>query len=75
MKTICLLTFIILLAGCSPSAKERNDFTVLPEGLSDCKIYSISNGIGEITVVRCPNSSTTAYKGGKYSRTSVTIEK
>lgn len=74
MKKIIPLIAVVLLAACSPNGHERNDYTVLPNGLKDCKFYRVSNGIEEITVVRCPNSSTTVYSGGKQSQTTVTVE-
>ena len=73
LKIIVLFT-TVMLAACSPNGHERNDYTVLPDGLKDCKFYRVSNGIGAITVVRCPNSSTTVHSGGKQSQTTVTVE-
>lgn len=74
MKIVYYIIAMLMLAGCSPDGRERTGFTVMPEGLKDCKIYYISDGIAGITVVRCPNSSTTAYQGGKNSKTTVTVD-
>jgi hypothetical protein len=71
-----ILVFAVMLSGCAPSAEERTaNFTVIPDGLKDCKIYRISDGGENITVVRCPNSSTTSsYRIGKTKKTVTTID-
>jgi hypothetical protein len=69
-----ILVFAVMLSGCAPSAEERTaNFTVMPEGLKDCKVYRISDGSENITVVRCPNSSTTS-RIGKTKKTVTTID-
>lgn len=51
-----------------PQTHERTGF-VLPDGLKDCKVYSMTDGgvmYSYITVVRCPMSQTaTTYPCGK----------
>ena len=71
-----ILVFAVMLSGCAPSAEERTaNFTVMPEGLKDCKVYRISDGSENITVVRCPNSSTTSSNRiGKTKKTVTTID-
>jgi hypothetical protein len=71
-----ILVFAVMISGCAPSAEERTaNFTVMPDGLKDCKIYRISDGVENITVVRCPNSSTTSsYRIGKTKKTVTTID-
>lgn len=59
MKHTVLLLSIILLFGCEKSTQETTDNYILPEGLKHCKIYSLDNGGSSITVLHCPNSSTT----------------
>jgi hypothetical protein len=52
------LLALVILSSCSPSSKQSTSYTSLPEELKDCKIFYISNGFNELTVVRCPNSDT-----------------
>lgn len=65
----------LLLAGCSNGYSEKK-FPVLPDELKDCRFFYITNDKGEsLTVVRCPISvTTTAYRQGKSTRTSVVID-
>jgi uncharacterized lipoprotein YmbA len=53
-----IIVLAVMLAGCSPSARELN-YPVLPEGLKDCKFYEVSSGANTVTVVRCPGSTAT----------------
>lgn len=73
-----LLLSTLLVAGCTPSAREMTaDFTVMPEGLKDCKIYRLTpqGGMGSINVVRCPLSSTTTmYSSGKTRHNTTVVE-
>ena len=63
MKKLLFVVLVMLLAGCTPSAKELN-FPVMPEELADCKVFRLSNSSGNIiTVARCPNSVTTTKSG------------
>ena len=66
---------IILLAGCTPSAQEQT-WPILPDGLKDCKFYKLTDdSANTITVVRCPMASTTTqYKVGKSTQTTVVID-
>lgn len=75
MVKIATILSIILLAGCTPSA-EQKIWPVLPEELKDCKFYKLKDDAANtITVVRCPQSSTTVqYKVGKSTQTTVTID-
>lgn len=64
MKKIILVS-LLLMVGCEAKTTEKRNF-ILPEGMEDCKIYDMHNGSYAITVVRCPNSSTsTSYSCGK----------
>lgn len=72
----CLsLSYIAMLAACSPSYEQMH-YPVLPEELKDCRFFQITRGAGEyITVVRCPNSSTTTqYSSGKTKVQTVVVE-
>lgn len=77
-KTWLIAFSVAGLAACTPSFTDKTDkFTVLPEELKDCKIYEIvgTEGGGRMTVMRCPNSSTTTkVPSGKTSRTAVVID-
>jgi hypothetical protein len=73
MKYLFIIALVVL-AGCTPSAKVK-DYPVLPEELKDCKFFRITDGEGSnITVARCPNSTTTVRKNDKSGTTSVIID-
>lgn len=58
----------MLFAGCSKSYSDNSDSYLLPEGLKHCKVYRLNGDSGsrDVTVVHCPNSSTTTeYSCGK----------
>ena len=73
--TISLAAAAVVLAGCSPNYNSLS-MPVLPDELKDCKFYIVTDGIRELRVVRCPNSttSTTYNSSGKTSRTDVVID-
>jgi hypothetical protein len=75
MKKIMLALCVgLLLGGCDATTTEVHGF-ILPEGLKDCKIYRLRDGISHITVTRCPNSSTsTQYQTGKTTSSSTLVE-
>lgn len=74
MNKIILLCVLLAITGCTPSASQL-DFSVLPDELKDCKFFYLRDGSGNnITVARCPNSTTSVVSGGKHKRTSITIE-
>jgi hypothetical protein len=71
---IIIAAFVLVLAGCSPSANEKV-WPVTPEGLKDCKFYRLGDGEGNtISVARCPNSSTTVKMNNKQGTTAVVID-
>lgn len=71
-KYILIVLSILLLMSCEPSTSEDRGF-ILPEGLNHCKSYFMSDGKGRvITVIHCPNSTTTTQSGGKH-KTSTTV--
>lgn len=70
---VCFTTVMVfgMLAGCEKQTTENTDKYILPEGMEDCKIYTmISKNGGVLQVVRCPLSVTTT-KSGK--NTNVTV--
>ena len=74
MNKFILLCVLLAITGCTPSASQL-DFSVLPDGLKDCKFFYLRDGSGtNITVARCPNSATSVVSGGKSKRTSIAVE-
>lgn len=72
-----LIVATVFLAACTPSAKDLSgEFTVLPEGMKDCKLYRLRSTNGSsITAIRCPNSATTSkYSSGKTTTEAVVVE-
>ena len=71
-KYILIVISVLFLMSCEPSTSEDKGF-VLPEALSHCKTYFMTDGRGRgITVIHCPNSTTTTQSGGKH-KTSTTV--
>jgi len=71
-----LAIFVVAMSGCAPSANAIH-FPVMPAELADCKTYMLNAGDGSnlITVMRCPNSSTTtSYRSGKSTNSAVVID-
>lgn len=65
---------VLLLAGCSGSAKQRI-FPVVPEELKDCKFYRLQDTDGSsITVARCGFPTTTVQSNGKSKNIAVLID-
>ena len=78
MSRKSILAAVIFLVACTPSAKDLSgEFTVLPEGMKDCKVYRLkSTGGSSITAIRCPNSATTSkYPSGKTTNETVVVER
>jgi len=74
MNKFILLCVLLTITGCMPSASQL-DFPVLPDGLKDCKFFYLRDGSGtNITVARCPNSTTTVVSNGKYKAESLVVE-
>jgi hypothetical protein len=75
MRRMMILAALLAVGGCSNGYKEKS-FPVKPVELSDCRFFELNNADGgSITVARCPNSSTTTtYKSGKTTRSTVIID-
>ena len=59
MKKLLLIPLLVALTSCENSSKNITDYYVLPPELADCSINYLKSTIeNNITVVRCPNSST-----------------
>lgn len=73
MSKLFLIAAIFLVVGCSKSTKNVSEKYELPEGLTDCTVYYMTGeNARSLTVVRCPNSSTTtrySFKSGKSTTT------
>lgn len=75
MKKIFICSVLLLLVGCEKNYTDRTNRYALPPDLNDCKIYNLSNGLSDLKVVRCLNSSTSAtYMNGKVEQSVVTID-
>lgn len=74
-KLIGILFAAGIISGCTNSAKEVL-FPVLPQELKDCKVFFLTNeGGGALTVMRCPNATTsTSYTSGKSTVTSIVVD-
>lgn len=75
IKKLLIVGALVVLTACTPSTKQFHP-QVLPSELSDCKFYTVNpDGMQNITVVRCPNSSTsTQYKSGKTTLSATVID-
>jgi hypothetical protein len=67
--------FMFLLVGCEKTITDKSHRFELGLGLQDCKVYSLFSEHGEsLTVVRCPNSSTTVkHSCGKNCNKTVSV--
>lgn len=73
MKYVIFCAVAILLAGCNSA--EQVYPKVKPTGLKDCEFYSMYISGDHMSVVRCPNSSTTTtYRSGKTERSVAVID-
>lgn len=76
MKHFLIVLTGFLLIGCTPETTDITGNFVLPNELSDCKIfYMRPSDVGSITVARCPNSTTsTTYSSGKTTHTTIVVD-
>lgn len=77
MKKLLLIASLALTA-CTPDATDithSSDWR-LPQGLRDCKLYWLSNSVGNgMHVMRCPNSTTSVSEScGKSTCENTTID-
>lgn len=74
-----VLAVQVILTGCDgtsrPSYQEvKTKTNTLPKDLEDCKIFELYDPV-YITVMRCPNSTTTTeFQSGKQYLTSVVVD-
>lgn len=76
MKKIVLFALSIFLTSCgNPKTVKISGNYSLPKELNNCSIHYLSDGnLTNFIVVRCPNSSTTTTKLGKYQQTIAVVE-
>lgn len=70
IKIISTTVFVIMLSGCNPTYTDKSSSYLMPEGMKDCKVYSLEGDATSktLTVVRCPQSETsTTFMNGKVS--------
>lgn len=77
MFKFIILFLSIFIASCMQQPKTRdasNEYTI-PFELQDCLFVKMTDTYGQnMTVVRCPMSSTTATVNGKFQQRSVVID-
>ena len=75
LRLSAMLGVLLATSGCTDKVEERK-FSAMPKELADCRVFYVQNRYGDaMTVVRCPNSVTTAdARSGKTTRTTVTID-
>jgi hypothetical protein len=77
MFKIVLFSLIVLtMTGCRPSSSTSSWQSNIDDtpALKDCQAVALDNGFNSLTVVRCPNSTTTTKTSGKFPKTSVVID-
>lgn len=75
MKKLAAIFAALVLTACTPHTEEAAGKFSVPDDLKDCSIRDMWNTSGNyITVVRCPNSTTTTRTSGKNPRTTVVID-
>ena len=75
MKKLIIAFLMVGFIGCEKSTEEISGTFNMPEELKDCKMYSLSNGVSSVKVVRCPQSSTsTTYNCGKTTCSTMSVE-
>lgn len=59
MRSVLIVAMLMVACGPKPSTVETTSTWILPEGLTDCRVYSMDSSKGaSMRVMRCPNSST-----------------
>jgi hypothetical protein len=75
-KIVLLSLIVITMTGCRPSSSTsawQSNIDDTP-ALKDCQAVALESGLNMLTVIRCPNSTTTTKTSGKFSKTSVVID-
>lgn len=75
MKKFVYIAIALFLSSYSSETIDVSRKYDIPKDLNDCSFYLMRNDEGgSITVVRCPNSSTSTKTSGKYPKTVSTVE-
>lgn len=75
MKKIILLALITLLSACERETVDVSYKYQIPDEFIDCVFKRMSTDSGyTITVVRCPNSTTTAIQSDKTHTTTIVVD-
>jgi hypothetical protein len=68
IKIISIAMLAVMLSGCNPAYTDKSSSYLMPEGMKDCKVYSLEGDATSktLTVVRCQQSETsTTFMNGK----------
>lgn len=75
-KLLAVMMLAAMLSGCSRETEDVTHKFLLPKGLEDCSIYSMSAESGAyLRAVRCPLSTTSStYEVGKSTQTTIVVD-
>lgn len=74
MKYLIILVLGIVLIGCEKITEESTHQYILPDELSDCKIYRLQSDNGQVLyITRCDDIIATSSKQGKTQIDVITI--
>jgi hypothetical protein len=75
MNKVAAVVLCVLVAGCEATTEDSKTRYSVPEHLNDCSFTYMRNTNGNaITVVRCPNSSTSTVTQEKSPKAVVVID-
>lgn len=76
LVAITVMATVVMLSGCEKETVDETSAYELPQGMEDCKIFTMVKKNGNaITVVRCPlSSTTTTFKSGKTTTSATVVE-
>lgn len=75
MKNLILLALLSILIGCDARTVDTSSNYKLPDGLLDCKTYTVyGDGLTKtLYVIRCPSSQTTTNWNEQQGKSQTTI--
>lgn len=74
MKTLLMVVLCVVLTACESETKDVTRSYKITQELVDCKLYRLSDdGGGGITVMRCPNSTTSTTSSADKSRSAIIV--
>lgn len=75
MKKIILIALVTFLVGCEAETVDVSHEYQIPDELADCIFKRMNSSTGKlITVVRCPNSTTSTIKSDKAHTTTIVVD-